>query len=113
VAQLLDAWYREHAQTVFAARIKICLDSARSLNIPSIGFVLRKMTRRWGSCTKAGTILLNPELVRVSVFCIDYVIMHELCHIRAHNHGPEFYRLLGRSMPDWERRKKKLDSFSD
>lgn len=67
------------------------------------------MVKRWGSCTKSGTILLNTELVRVPVHCIDYVITHELCHLIIHGHGPEFYRLLGRVMPDWKVRKQRID----
>ena len=48
------------------------------------------MVGRWGSCTKDGTIFLNPLLIQVSPRCIEYVIAHELCHLVVHNHGPEF-----------------------
>jgi predicted metal-dependent hydrolase len=68
------------------------------------------MVKRWGSCTKSGTILLNTELVRVPVHRIDYVITHELCHLIIYGHGPEFYRLLGRVMPDREARGRRIDS---
>lgn len=108
VEAVLMNWYRERAQDHFARRLDNCLGGARSLNIDNPGFSIRKMTRRWGSCTKSGRILLNLQLVKTPGYCIEYVIMHELCHLRIHNHGPEFYRLLSRCMPDWERRKEKL-----
>jgi predicted metal-dependent hydrolase len=73
---------------------------------------VRKMTRRWGSCTKSGTVALNIDLIKVPLTFIDYVIVHELCHLKVHNHSPAFYRLLFRSMPDWKQRKERLDSFA-
>lgn len=109
--ELLESWYREHAKVIFERRMDICLKSTRSLDVPVPELVVRKMTRRWGSCTKAGRILLNTELVKTPLHCIEYVIMHELCHLKIHNHSPEYYRLLTRCMPDWERRKQRLEGF--
>ena len=67
------------------------------------------MKRRWGSCSNAGVVTLNLALVKVPKDCIDYVIMHELCHLKEANHGPRFWALLGRAMPDYEMRKRRLD----
>jgi predicted metal-dependent hydrolase len=111
ISQLLDDWYLDHARKVFARRLDACLEMARSLSLSTPEVVVRKMSKRWGSCTKSGRILLNIELVKTPLHCVDYVIMHELCHLKIHDHSPRFYRLLSRCMPDWEKRKKKLESI--
>ncbi len=72
---------------------------------------IRKLTHRWGSCTKSGRVILNLDLIKAPIHCIDYVIVHELCHRQIHNHSLLFYSLLGRCMPDWEARKSRLESF--
>ena len=71
--------------------------------------IVRRLQSRWGSCSKAGRILLNTELVQAPTECIDYVIVPELCHLKVPDHSPAFFRLLARCMPDWERRKAKLE----
>ena len=111
VKRLLDDWYRNHAKGIFHTRLLQCLDHAPSLRMPPPAIIIRRMSRRWGSCTKAGNILLNLDLVKTPRYCIEYVIMHELCHLRIHNHSPGYYRLLSRCMPDWEKRKTRLDAY--
>ena len=59
--------------------------------------------------TSGGKLILNRSLIRSSVDAIDYVITHELCHMRFRHHGAEFFHLLNRVMPDWEKRKIKLE----
>lgn len=110
VKRLLDDWYRHHAKSIFHIRLLQCLDAAPSLRLPPPAIIIRRMSRRWGSCTKAGNILLNLDLVKTPLYCIEYVIMHELCHLCIHNHSPGYYRLLSRCMPDWEKRKTRLDA---
>ncbi len=112
IKALVDRWYREHAERVLEHRLQVCLEqrpSLRPTRRPRV--TLRRMTHRWGSCTKAGNILLNTNLVKVPVHCIDYVIVHELCHLHIRNHSPGFYRLLSRCMPDWQKRKQRLEGF--
>lgn len=80
-----------------------CTALAERHDITADGFDVRKMTNRWGSCTAAGRILLNPDLIVAPLPCIEYVVVHELAHLKHHNHGPNFYRLLAAMVPDWER----------
>lgn len=110
VRRQLDAWYRQHAAVIFGNYFERCqrLSYFRKLTKPS--WSIRRMKRRWGSCTKTGTILLNPLLIQTSPRCIEYVIIHELCHLIHHNHDAAFYRLLGRVLPDWRQRKEQLES---
>jgi len=110
VREALDGWYRSHAEPIFRERLDRCLERAPSLGRMDTKLRIRPMKRRWGSCSRAGTITLSPELVKAPVHCIEYVIMHELCHLRFHDHSPAFFRLLSRCMPDWHKRKERLDS---
>lgn len=111
IETLMDHWYRGHAQSVFRSRLEWCLDNAPSLKLDSPTFSLRKMPKRWGSCTHQGAILLNPDLVKTPRYCIEYVLMHELCHLRIHQHSPAYYALLTQCLPDWKTRQARLNAF--
>ncbi len=67
------------------------------------------MSKRWGSCTPLGKIILNVELIKASKGCVEYVVTHELCHLVHHNHTKEFYNLLTRILPSWKKWKDKLE----
>ncbi len=108
---LLDNWYREHAIRLFQWRIEqnISKFSKYKLEFPKL--VVRRMEKRWGSCTPNKKIILNPEIIKAPIKCIDYVMIHELCHLVQHNHSPEFYKLQTKMMLDNEKWKKKLEMF--
>lgn len=69
------------------------------------------MPTRWGSCTVKNKLIFNPRLIHVPKRCIEYVIMHELCHLIHKHHNKDFFELLTLKMPDWEKRKEKLDKY--
>jgi predicted metal-dependent hydrolase len=111
VAALPARWYRERARIAFERRLDLCIARLPSLSEPAPTVRLRIMRRRWGSCTTEGVILLNPDLVKAPPPCIDYVIVHELCHRTVGSHSARFYRLLARHMPDWQERRRQLNTF--
>lgn len=110
VMKLVDAWYRERAKEQFSMRTEKLLSSFNGHRVEPESIELKVMAKRWGSCTKNGKIMLNPELVKAPASCVEYVLMHELCHLVEHNHSPEYYALLSRMMPDWEERKERLET---
>lgn len=106
---LLRQWYGDRAQTQFAKRI----DRFWHLISNSIDrkptFRLRALKRRWGSYSSNGIMSFNSELIRLPANCIDYVIVHELCHAVYADHDKKYYQLLSSVLPDWETRKDKLE----
>lgn len=112
VAAAMSQWYKSHADRLFQKRVDCAVKATPTLRLKvPVNLRIRKMEKRWGSCSKAGTITLNVDLVKTPLHCVDYVIMHELCHLLIHNHGSAFERLLGRCMPDWKTRKERLESI--
>jgi hypothetical protein len=109
IKQILDNWYADKATTKFHESFENCWPQFRRISIPKPKLTLRHMKKRWGSLSKNGRLTINIDLIRAPKECIDYVITHELCHLRHHDHGSDFYRLLEKMMPDWERRKAKLE----
>ncbi len=102
VREILWRWYRQQAQLYFYQRMFMIASGAWWLRGVPLNLQLRRMKRSWGTCSTAGMITLNPLLMKAPPQYVDYVIAHELCHLREHNHGPAFYRLLDRLMPNWE-----------
>ena len=69
---------------------------------------VRELGFRWGSCGNDSALFFNWKALQLPVRLIDYVVMHELVHLREGHHGPAFWAALGRAMPDWEKRKDAL-----
>ncbi|QDX99416.1 M48 family peptidase [Pectobacterium carotovorum subsp. carotovorum] len=111
VRQLLTNWYKTRAKEVFARRLDAMLEQTLWVSErPQLR--LLTMQTQWGSCSPNGRLTLNPYLVKAPRECIDYVILHELCHIAEHNHSERFYRLMGQVMPEWEIVKIRLDGMA-
>lgn len=109
---LVRHWYTVRAKAVFTEGLQRLVPRLSWVSAPP-PFRVLPMSKQWGSCSAKGTLLLNPHLVKAPRLCIDYVILHELCHLAEHNHSPQFYRLLDRAMPDWREVKTQLDDMAE
>jgi predicted metal-dependent hydrolase len=108
VRRALVSWYRKRAREVFAQRLQAIVEPLRWIReLPPVR--LQFMRRQWGSCSPSGRITLNPWLVMAPREAVDYVLLHEVCHLKHHNHSRAFYSTLDRHMPGWRQIKERLD----
>lgn len=107
--KVLQQWYLERAKVKFAEYAKPIVEHFSVYSVKPESISVRKMEKRWGYCTKDDNIYLNPRLICAPRGCIEYVITHELCHLIHRNHSKEFYALLSKEMPQWEKWKTKLE----
>ena len=111
VKNLLNNWYLQNARIKLPLIASPFIDRFKKYKVEPSSFVLREMPTRWGSCTSKGKIILNPELIKAPKGCIEYVIIHELCHLIHHDHTQKFIDLQTKEMKDWEKWKMKLEKL--
>lgn len=109
VKKLLESWYQQKAKAVFGEILLHRKADFERLDNGSLKIHVRPMERRWGSLSPQNNLTLNRHLILAPKSCIEYVIVHELCHLRHKNHGPGFYKLLEELLPDWKKRKSRLE----
>jgi predicted metal-dependent hydrolase len=108
--ELLRRWYRAEVGTVIGrrlARLQLRLDWVRR----SPNWKLRWMRGQWGSCATNGDITLNTQLAKAPLHLIDYVLVHELAHLKHHDHGRGFERLMDAHISDWRDRRRELNAL--
>ena len=93
VKKLVKEWYNQHARSKFNEITQPLIERFKKYNVSPSSIVLREMPTRWGSCTPKGKIILNPELIKAPHGCIEYVILHELCHLVYQDHTKKFIEL--------------------
>lgn len=110
VRRAMERWYLVHARETFARRMEALVRGTPLLGLLEVPpLIVRRLEKRWGSCSAGGRILMNVDAVKLPVGCVDYLLLHELCHLREPHHGAAFWRLLDACMPDWERWRRRLD----
>ncbi len=105
VAAVLQAWYQQQAQTVLSHKAKVI--SAR-LNAGIRSIKLRRTKSKWGHCTAQGDLQFNWLIMQAPETVIDYLVIHECCHLIHHNHSGEFWRLVESLCPDYRKAKQWL-----
>ena len=110
VEALLTGWIRQMAGDQFERRLAKWRAWCVERGLPEPKLHLLDMPKRWGSTHANGRMYLNPELVRAAAPCIDYVIIHEVCHIRHPRHDRGFYAELGKLCPKWRVIKHRLET---
>jgi len=111
VKRLLYAWYKNEAVKILPILFNQVLENLKYQQFRPSGLVIRTMKRRWGSCSGKGLITLSTELIKLPDRYIEYVIIHELCHLHHHNHGSGYYRLLAEICPDYAILRKEMRRY--
>lgn len=97
--QIVEGWYREEVR---GAAVPVLAKWIALLNVSVNHMFVQRMKTRWGSCNpETRNIRLNTDLAKKPPECLDYVVLHELIHLRVSNHSPEFFAHLDRIMPQW------------
>ena len=104
-------WYAQQANSVLG--FMLAKASARLLWVGNAPRWRHQFMRsRWGSCSARGRVSLNTHLVKLPDALIEYVVVHELCHLQHLNHGPGFHRLMDASLPNWQACRKGLNAHA-
>lgn len=111
VKREVDKWYRTRAEIMFGEYLKKGLSVVSQYGVTEPFLKIRRMKSRWGSCSRSGRIVLNLRLIHLPPVCIEYIVMHELCHLKHLNHSKDYYAFLQCCMPDWKARKEILTGY--
>lgn len=105
IAALARAWLRAQALSDFALRVE---RYRRAMATAPVDIRLSNARTRWGSCHAGGRILLNWRLIQMPARLIDYVVVHELAHLREMNHSPRFWAVVAKEIPDYAARRREI-----
>lgn len=104
---VLDEWYRGQVRTVAMPLVQ---KWERLIAVKANKLFVQRMKTRWGSCNaKAESVRFNSELAKKPVECLEYIIVHELTHLREPTHNRRFIELMDRFLPDWHHRRDSLN----
>lgn len=99
VAERIQAWYRKEAKRVLSEKTDRLTNQ---LGLQHAGVKIRKNKRRWGHCTSKGVLQFNWLIMLAPETVVDYLVAHEVCHLRHFNHGPQFWALVRECQPGYQ-----------
>jgi predicted metal-dependent hydrolase len=102
-------WYQHEAMQLFTQRVA---HYAPLLNATPRAVKLSEAKTQWGSCTARGTVRLNLQLIKLPLRLIDYVVVHELSHLREMNHSAAFWRVVASACPDYAKLRRELKAVA-
>jgi predicted metal-dependent hydrolase len=105
IKEALTNWLKEQAKVVFLERTELY---GRRLNLKPNRIVIKGQKSIWGSCSTKNNINYNWRLIMAPLSVLDYVVVHELCHLKHHDHSSRFWSFVGSIMPDYMEKKKWL-----
>jgi predicted metal-dependent hydrolase len=111
VKSYLERWYQLKASEFISRKLNDILTRHKDYGFSPTKLSVKPLKSRWGSCTSKQRITVNADLVKLDEIFTEYVIIHELCHLRHHNHGAQFYKLLSELFPDWKRTRAELRKY--
>jgi len=111
IKAMLESWFKYIAQNKFPGKFREILLKYRDYRFAPAGFIVRTMKKRWGSCSSKGKIAISYDLIRIDDIYAEYVIIHELCHLKHHDHGTNYYKLLSAIYPDWKKVREELKKY--
>jgi predicted metal-dependent hydrolase len=98
----LERWYRRRAQVVIAERLALW---NAHYSYAWTRVAIKEQKTRWGSCSRRGSLNFNWRLLLAPLPVLDYVVIHELCHLKEPNHAPRFWALVAQTCPDYRERR--------
>lgn len=102
---VLESWYRQKAAENIKGRVG---HFSKLIGVEPNVIRIKEQKKRWGSCSSRGSLNFNWRCVMAPMEVIDYIVVHELCHLVHMNHSSEYWALVGRIMPDYQRRREWL-----
>jgi len=111
VKALLDKWYSDKAKIHFQSLFDHWISAITPPSKEPATLIYKWMSDKWGRCNNQNQITLNIKLIQAPKKCIEYVIVHEICHLTHLNHSKSFYQLLELHYPGWRRTKHQLETF--
>jgi hypothetical protein len=111
IRAILEHWLKFTAGKELTSRFREALIRYSGYGFAPTEFTVRTMKKRWGSCSSKGKIAISYDLIRIDKKFSEYVIVHELCHLKQHNHSGNYYKLLSEVYPGWKQVREELKKY--